>query len=741
MKKLLSKTDWHLWASLHDAMPLLAEAAPEQYMHAIELALEDQENSLFKSLFAQESTDFGGWNYTSGLLWGLENLTWNPEYLVRATLILGGLANADPGGKWANRPANSLVDIFLPWHPQTLATISLRVSAVKALVTEYPEVGWKLLLSLLPSMHGSTTGCHKPTWRKYIPSDWRQEVSQKEYWDQVSAYANIATEITLEDESKLAELIDRIPDLPDPALTNVLKHLASEKILTSPEKVRLSLWESLVDLSNKHRKFADTHWAMSPERVSAIEGVAESIAPISTHLLERRLFSERDFDLYDETGDFEAQRKRLDEKRFAAVKRIFTERETQGILDFVADVESPRKVGHALGLHTSDTLDAELIPKFLDCSDPKFQSFIDSFIYSRIYSSDWTWIDTQLSKDWSLAEKLRLLLLAPFSEKSWQRAELILKNESHLYWDAVQANPWGLADDWLVEAAQKLIHHERQIEAIDFFYVLIHRKIDFPTDLAIESLLKSVPQIGVTRHVDRHHLQEVIKYLQENMPDDSEELFNVEWAYLSILDSRFGGIGPKTIEHRLATNPAFFCGTISTVFRSDKDTPPHSEPTEAEKRVARNAYLLLNGWRKIPGYEKDSSFDGEKFSQWLDAVKELSTKTGYFRIALSQLGQTLTNSPPDPNGLWIHQSVAIALDGKDAESMRDGYRTGLFNLRGVFSPTGGKDERKIAQRYSQQAEDVSALGFHRLAETLRGLSKSYISQAEHDEKSDPFDFD
>ena len=44
----------------------------------------------------------------TGLLWALETLAWHSDHLARVTVILGELAEIDPGGNWTNRPANSL---------------------------------------------------------------------------------------------------------------------------------------------------------------------------------------------------------------------------------------------------------------------------------------------------------------------------------------------------------------------------------------------------------------------------------------------------------------------------------------------------------------------------------------------------------------------------------------------------------------------------------------------------------
>lgn len=81
--------------------------------------------------------------------------------------------------------------------------------------------------------------------------------------------------------------------------------------------------------------------------------------------------------------------------------------------------------------------------------------------------------------------------------------------------------------------------------------------------------------------------------------------------------------------------------------------------------------------------------------------------------------------------LWINHSVADALNARDAEDMRRGFRTGIFNSRGVHwvDPTG-KPERELAEQYRRKAEDVENAGYQRLAVTLRGLSESYEREAE-----------
>lgn len=99
--------------------------------------------------------------------------------------------------------------------------------------------------------------------------------------------------------------------------------------------------------------------------------------------------------------------------------------------------------------------------------------------------------------------------------------------------------------------------------------------------------------------------------------------------------------------------------------------------------------------------------------------------------ALLNIGKTLIYSPPDVDGLWINRAVADALNNRYSEEMRDGFRTALYNSRGVHTvDPSGKPERNLAEKYEKRAEEAENAGFHRLAVTLRGLSEGYIKEAE-----------
>jgi hypothetical protein len=728
------------WASLDGTLPLLAEAAPDEFLDAMESALEDPATSPFVFLFDQEENGaMGGWNYTSGLLWALETLAWYPDYLGRVTLILGDLAAIDPGGNWANRPAGSLADIFLPWHLQTCASLDKRRSAINALLHEQPEVGWKLLLALLPHNHGFTSGCHRPAWRNFIPSDWKESVTDRDYWGQINAYTDIAISIAKTDVTKLAILIQQHTDTSARARENILKHLESPAVIQMPEDERGQLWEALRDLARKHRRFSDAKWALPPNEVDRIEEVAAKLAPKTALVRLRHMFSGREFDLYEENANYEEQRKKFDEMRNDAVRELLLEGGIEQVLKFANHVESQYLVGIALGREAETHLDAELLPQMLQSNEQTVRSVVAGFVWGRYWKFQWEWADRILAQDWTVHQKADFLILLPFLVETWDRAEKYLSGDEGLYWRSANVNPWNDAEG-SSKAVEKLLQFGRPNAAVACLEVLLNHKQFSDVALVVRALNAVLESADSTERLDARNITELIQWLQNQKEADPNELFKIEWNFVPLLN-RYSGASPKILTQRLANDPAFFAEVIRVIYRSKKEREKNqdAEVTEQRRNLARNAYRLLEEWKLVPGMGEDGQFDPIAFKRWLEEAKRLLTDSGHLEVGTIQIGQVLPYSPPDPDGLWIHHAVAQALNAKSAGKMRSGFTNELFNERGVFTFTAGEDERRIARVNREKAEALEATGYTRFATAMREFAERYERDAERESTRDPFE--
>jgi len=287
-------------------------------------------------------------------------------------------------------------------------------------------------------------------------------------------------------------------------------------------------------------------------------------------------------------------------------------------------------------------------------------------------------------------------------------------------------------------AVERLIKYGRPHAAIRCIYTGGRKKLPLDSPQAVRALLAAVNSSESEHTKDAYHIIEVIKALQDAPGVNSDDLFRIEWAYLSLLDQHRDAY-PKFLEQRLASDPDFFCGVIRMVFRSKNEERPTEEPTEQQKKTATNAYRLLDQWRTPPGSQNDGTYKGAVLADWLERVKAACTESGHLEVALTMVGHVLIHTPPDPDGLWIHHSAAEALNAKDAGDMQGGFSNALVNSRGVHGFTAGREERELADKYRVRAGEVESRGYHRLANTLRELATSYERDAERESTREPFD--
>lgn len=729
IRKTFELADWMLWGSINGLLPVLAEAAPDEFLDIVEKTLLENPR-LFDELFAQEGDGITGINYLTGTLWALETLAWEEKFLVRVCAILGDLAARDPGGKWGNRPENSLKTILQPWLPQTIAAIEKRKAALIALQREVPEIAWKLLLNLLPNQGGISMGTSKPSWRNSIPIDWKKGVTQKEYWEQVNFYADLAVSMASQDIEKMNEIVGYLDKLSLPSFNKILEHLSSEYVSSKPEEDRLKLWNKLTGFTSRHRLYHDTDWALSSELVSKIEAIAAKLAPENPLDLYHRLFSDRGIDLYEDRGsNWEEQRLKLEERRQKAIEEIFGYGGIDSVIRFVESVESPHLVGHSLAAIATTNFDAALLPNFLGSDNIKLKLFISGYVWSRHFKEGIVWVDGLDKSGWTETNLADFLSYLPFCQEAWNRANLWLGDSEREYWDKANANPYGIVGD-INYAIDKLIEYGRPFAAIDCLQGMQYDNQPLDSSRRIKALIAALSSKEPSNRMDTYHIIEIIKALQSDQTTDSNDLFRVEWAYLPLLD-RYNGASPKTLENRLASDPEFFCEVIRLIYRSKNEDKSEKEGSEQEKAIATNAWQLLHDWRTPPGTRFDGSFCDKEFLHWLEMTKKICTDSGHLDIAYQHIGHVLFYCPPDPQGLWINNNAAKALNDKEAEHMRIGFSSEIFNSRGAhFVDPTGKPERELAEQYRQKADAVENAGFQRFAATLRNRSEYYDRDAE-----------
>ncbi len=195
------------------------------------------------------------------------------------------MAELDPGGKWVNRPINSLRDIFLPWRPSTYAPLSVRLRLLDFLLERHPRIGWELLITLLPKLRDSTTGAAKPRWRD-DGSEGAETLINAIIEDARVAVVTRALDRVGSDLDRWQVILQALPMFRPFDRDRAIDFLDQLETQTHDHQKRLDLENVLAKFVRDHERYPEARWALSPEALAPFKGVAERLRsddPVKRH--------------------------------------------------------------------------------------------------------------------------------------------------------------------------------------------------------------------------------------------------------------------------------------------------------------------------------------------------------------------------------------------------------------------------------------------------------------------------
>lgn len=732
------KEDGSLWASLSGVLPLLAEAAPRRFVDAVDTALARRPSPI-TSLFADRDQDLFASSPHTGLLWALENLAWSPEFMPAAARQLAALSAIDPGGKLANRPANSLRGVLLTWNPQTSASLKIRLDVLDTIRQKEPQVAWDLMLAILPKSYDVSTPSHPPRWR-----DWKEPAAERVTIEEyVEAVRQVTTRL-LHDARRCglrwADLVSQISTLP---WDDVLVGLEAAQPQAFDDADRAMLWSALRSEISKHRQFADAEWALPSNVVDRLQHIYEALSPIDPIERYGWLFSQRPELPTPEVRDWAGQQAVLDKARASAVRELRAAGGVRLLRKFAETVNQPWEVGRVMGrtADASDTVEQEATLSLLEGSEKSDLLLARGYVEGRFSVKEWNWasalIETRGST-WTPARRAGFLSSLPFGNRTWSIVERFGSETEGAYWSAVSVGWLDDPEPSVIEyAATHLLDHERADTAVDFLALAIHPTgRDISPDLVLSALWR-LRQRGTPAQWSRltYDVTSLLEYLEQSPHIDKHQLAQLEWAYLPFLERTRRP--PKVLHAELATNAQFFFEVLSMVFRAENEEV--HEHDEEEQARAMLGYRLLDSWRTPPGKRQDGTVSEEDLNAWIITARTLAVAGDRERIADQQIGRILRWLPDDADGMWPNRVVRDLVERIESRDIETGLEIGLRNSRGVTvrDPTeGGAQERSLQTRYLTYARQMNSQ-WPRTAAMLRRIASAYGEEARiHDEAAE-----
>ncbi len=742
--------DWRLWASLDHALPLIAEASPAAFLTALETDLRSESPATVE-LFRQGGDHVFADNPHVEVMWALEGLMWERQWVTRSAIALARLAALDPGGKCSPRPMGVLREAFLPWYPQCCLNVRERCQLIDSLVLAQPTVGWKLLLGLLPKTRDVSSPRHRPRFRE-VTAAINANVSRDEYWEQVAHVARRLVEHAGSDSELWKELVEEFDSLPDEVFDAAIKQLETVCVGMAPTE-RDILWEALRGEVAKHRYFATAEWAMSSPRLGRMEALVHDLQPIDPVRRDAWLFASGPSACVPNTTcdtPHEETERLAEEARRAVLVGIAAQGglpEIRRLLDLV-DGFYARRIGYSIARYGILVEDTVILPAWLESEVPTTRAFAEGYASGRFHAKDsaegWRWLSELGCQKWGPTTFAALSGIFPLGEETWRQVDALGAEFADAYWRKSGAWGQGLNESEVARMIRELNARQRPLVALDGICSCKLYKIAVSEDLLLETLEavreQNVSQASPTNEqrgqipqMDTYHIHTALEMLQNSTTlteDQAARVESLEWFLIPLFEHH----GTPKLLHRRLVNSAedFVDAVIMARHKSDNPAPlgKAADISGQERNLAEASDALLDLVRQLPGTTDDNKIDESRFMSWVNAVRDLASQKKYLNACERMIGKWLLYSPAEPDGQWPCTPVCRLLNGSGSEAMKDGFLFAIFNNQGWPGPLrdgmsmSGLDERRDAVKKLGELAQMLDLQFPIVADLLREAEKS-----------------
>jgi transcriptional regulator with XRE-family HTH domain len=735
VRRLLDRTVWDRWASLSPQLPLLAEAAPDAFLKAVEQGLREKEPVLRK-LFEQEgrSALFSSTPHV-GLLWALEGLAWDRGHLPRVSYALARLDELLAEKNHGNSPMKSLQAIFMTWYPQTTAPVEERVKVLAAITRKHPATGWRLLLGLLPERMGSTMPIRRPAFRDWALS-WTEGTTNADHARQVNACAELLVDLLGEDLARWKELIEHFEKLTGPGGQKFLDKLLSFDVTTFDTQARRTIAEALREKVARHRRFAETDWALPETLLGGLEEAQKRFEPQDAVSRNTWLFNQIWEVLEHEGGE---DGRAVVELRRKAIAEVLTESGWGGVLALAEAVKAPDELGAAVGESGTTNDDSRVLPSLLSGGE-KMARFAQGYVSGRFNAAGWEWVGQLKVNAWTTRDTAEFALVLPVEPRAW---EFVMgkgsEAEKH-YWLNVTRAVRDPDPKKVRAAVSNLLKYGRAFQACFVIGMARHQKCPVESELMLEALespfkgpLAESESSGLGHR--RHYLLELIQYLQNEVQRtgsgvEEARVAKLEFGYLNMLDGH--PTTPRTLHNMLKTNPEFFVDLLGIVYPTGGAAEEGKEPSEEDRARATNAFQLLMSWKSVPGSRDDKTVDETALLDWVHKARSMAEKRNRLDVCDIRIGNVLSHDKGETeDGGWPCVPVRDVIEEIGTEELANGFEVGIYNKRGAYSKAfdaGGEQERSLAKRYRDWAA-ICKIEWPKTAALLARVAEGYEREA------------
>lgn len=727
LHQVVAGTDGHTWSAIADVLPLLAEAAPDVFLSALEddlAATEPSVGRLFQTVDDPLSLRPSGQQHQ--LLWALEVLCWSSEHLVRATQILARLCRYELPNNSGNNSLESMSTVLCGWVRHTNADLATKLQALDACRLITPTTGWALLKRLWPDRHRWVSPPSEPRYQVWKPTSDR--VAINEWFAFTSGLADRAIEWATMDRTELSWLVEALSKAGPNDASRIIDFLEAEVAgRTLDEDVRLALFEAVREIAARHERFKTSDWAMSEERRVRLHELAEVLQPADDLRQFAHLFNWRP-ELSDaDPTDYEDYSEKLNAKRHEALDVIFARPDGwEQLAAVVEHADAPVQVGWALATYDRDDA-LNVMLDWLASEGAELQQAAATWVGRYLAIHGPAGLRRTLEQGDIANQGQRLFVLnIPTASQFWDVLGDFPDAEA-FYWS--ERSFEAVDNEGLVVAIERLLERKRAWSAITVAsYGILNptaeQKRYLPSAelilLVLRAAMAQDPGAAARSHMTGYYVGTLLDYLVE-AGVAVHELATLEFGYYRLLEDNRE---PRALNQALASDPSLFVDLVRRTFRGANEPRRQNKGSDP---LVEHAWWVLDGWHGYPGRQEDGALDEAAMQEWVRQARLQLSDLDRGDIGDELIGQTFAYAPINDDGIWPPEPVRDLIESIGSRDLENGVIHGRLNSRGATTRgvyEGGEQERKLAQRYKDWGLGVQAQ-WPRTARILRAISEWY----------------
>lgn len=144
-------------------------------------------------------------------------------------------------------------------------------------------------------------------------------------------------------------------------------------------------------------------------------------------------------------------------------------------------------------------------------------------------------------------------------------------------------------------------------------------------------------------------------------------------------------------------------------------------------RLGKQAWEILFKLKFCPCVDENNDISEGKLEIWVKIFLDEIDKNGHEIIGRQILGECFAYSPRNDE-IFPHIAVCKVFEKYYTEDIGKGFVLGIYNSRGIYKGTNGREEETLAAQYENYARKVR-IKYPKVSTQLLKISEDYKRQA------------